>query len=179
MEITEEQLQAFLSSDAAKAILEQHVQASVEETEKKYKAELATKQAKLEELKKSAMSEKERADFELTQREGAIQEREAELQRVSLQSFAQKHVMQCNLSQDALPFVMGSSEGEILSKITALKSFISKQTQQKKSQTSQISNFYGKNPFSKEHLNLTEQGKLYRENPTLARQMAAQYGYEI
>lgn len=29
----------------------------------------------------------------------------------------------------------------------------------------------GKNPFSKEHFNLTEQGRLYRENPELAKQL--------
>ena len=31
----------------------------------------------------------------------------------------------------------------------------------------------GKNPWSKEHFNLTEQGKILRENPELARQLQA------
>lgn len=31
----------------------------------------------------------------------------------------------------------------------------------------------GKNPWSKEHFNLTEQGKIYRENPELAKQLQA------
>ncbi|WP_121640612.1 phage scaffolding protein [Virgibacillus sp. Bac330] len=33
-----------------------------------------------------------------------------------------------------------------------------------------------KNPFSKEHFNLTEQGKLFRENPELYKQLKAQAG---
>jgi chromosome segregation ATPase len=33
-----------------------------------------------------------------------------------------------------------------------------------------------KNPFSKEHFNLTEQGKLFRENPDLYKQLKAQAG---
>lgn len=37
----------------------------------------------------------------------------------------------------------------------------------------------GKNPFEKESFNLTEQGKLFRENPEQARVMAAAAGVEI
>lgn len=36
-----------------------------------------------------------------------------------------------------------------------------------------------KNPFSKEHFNLTEQGKIFKENPTKAREMAAEAGVEL
>ncbi len=35
------------------------------------------------------------------------------------------------------------------------------------------------NPFKKDSLNLTEQGKLLRDNPALARQMAAEAGVKI
>ena len=37
----------------------------------------------------------------------------------------------------------------------------------------------GKNPFEKESFNLTEQGKLFRENPEQARSLAAAAGIEI
>lgn len=37
----------------------------------------------------------------------------------------------------------------------------------------------GKNPFSKEAFNLTEQGKMFRENPEQARAMAAAAGVEL
>jgi hypothetical protein len=37
-------------------------------------------------------------------------------------------------------------------------------------------NFKGKNPFSKEHFNMTEQGKLIKENPELAEQLRAAAG---
>ena len=36
-----------------------------------------------------------------------------------------------------------------------------------------------KNPFAKETFNLTEQGKLYRENPEQARALAAAAGVTI
>jgi hypothetical protein len=36
-----------------------------------------------------------------------------------------------------------------------------------------------KNPFTKEHFNLTEQGRLYRENPIAARQMAKVAGIDL
>src|SRR5690606_36593585 len=38
------------------------------------------------------------------------------------------------------------------------------------------SSYTGKNPFSKEHWNLTEQGKLYKENPELYKHLKAQAG---
>lgn len=36
-----------------------------------------------------------------------------------------------------------------------------------------------KNPWSKEHWNMTEQGKLFKESPEKARQLAAQVGHKI
>lgn len=37
----------------------------------------------------------------------------------------------------------------------------------------------GKNPWSPEHWNMTEQGRLYRTNPEKARNMASQYGHKL
>ena len=39
--------------------------------------------------------------------------------------------------------------------------------------TAPVDNTYKNNPFSEEHFNLTEQGKLYRENPELAAKLKA------
>ena len=39
--------------------------------------------------------------------------------------------------------------------------------------TDPVPNEYKKNPFSKEHFNLTEQGRIYRENPELAAKLKA------
>jgi hypothetical protein len=40
-------------------------------------------------------------------------------------------------------------------------------------------NYTGKNPFAKESFNLTEQGKLFKENPAQAKEMAAAAGVNI
>ncbi|GFN35812.1 phage scaffolding protein [Tepidimicrobium xylanilyticum] len=39
--------------------------------------------------------------------------------------------------------------------------------------TDPVPDIYKKNPFSKEHFNLTEQGRIYRENPELAAKLKA------
>ncbi|WP_313132633.1 phage scaffolding protein [Anaerocolumna sp.] len=40
-------------------------------------------------------------------------------------------------------------------------------------------NYTGKNPFAKETFNLTEQGKLLRDNPVQAKELAAAAGYKL
>jgi hypothetical protein len=150
----------------------------------------------LDELKKNAMTDKERADYEKQQQEAERQRLEQELadREMKLKDRENRLIVRDKLDEAKLPqkladFVLADTEEAITERITTLKSMIDESVKAEVEAT--FKNHSGdpggsagtggssENPWSKEHYNLTEQGKLFREDPERARQMAAQHGYKI
>ena len=99
-----------------------------------------------------------------------------------LENYAKSQLNQYGLSSDALEFVLADDEAAVTSRILTLNKLINKGIAEKQQQSLSYSHQQAsseKNPFSKEHLNLTEQGRLFKENPIKARQLAAQAGIDF
>lgn len=150
----------------------------------------------LEELKKNAMTDKERSDYEKQQQElerqrleGELQDRETKLKDRENRLIVRDKLDEAKLPQKFADFVLADSEDSIVERVKTLKTFMDEAVQAEVQAT--FKNHSGipgggggaggsaNNPWSKEHFNLTEQGKMFREDPERARQMAAQHGITI
>lgn len=147
---------------------------------KKLKEQLKAEQQKYlsaEEIKKMELEEKERK----------ILEKEQALRTESNRMFAVKALKEAELDDgskdmfDLLDLVLGEDEEQISIKVEALKKYV------KKVKAKEVEAIYKKNgktpsigfdnnvknPYSKQYWNFTEQMKLERENPELAKRYRA------
>lgn len=166
------------------------------EDKKKIEGQFSDLSGQFEELKKNAMTDKQRADYEKQEQEKKAQALEKQLadRELDLKDRENRLVVRDKLDEAKIPqkfadFVLAESEEEITKRIASLKSHIdelvAEEVQKKfKDHSSNPAGNGGtggtdKNPWSKEHYNLTEQGKLFREDPERARQLASQHGHTL
>ena len=192
----EQQIQELLQSDAVKSAIAAQIQtASQVEADRvrtEYAKKLKAKDAELEAERIAKMTGEERAKAELEQERKALEEERAELHRIKIESAATTALAETALPLELKQFVIGENEQDVKNRATALAEFLKKEIQAGidkgleaefakhgyKPGGSQQQSSGEKNPWSKEHFNVTEQGRIFAKDPEKARQMAAQYGYK-
>lgn len=188
---SQDEVKVFLESDAFKEIIQKQVQSETDKVRTQYSKKNEQLEREVAALKTAQMTEEERKNHELAERERIIAEKEAELNRVRLENHASKVIAdeKRNLPSDALSFIMAENETEIENRAVAFQQIVDREVQKRLEAEfakhnyvpggTQQSSKTEKNPWSKEYYSLTEQGRLFRENPEKARQMAAQHGYKL
>lgn len=178
----------FLNSDEFKTIIAKAVQSEGDRIRTEYSGKLKEKEQELAALKAAQMTEEERKEEELRLEREALATERAELARLKVENHATKILADKKLPIETLEFVADEDETSTTTKIDKFTSLMDKLVQQKleeefakhgytpggssQSQTT-------KNPFAKETFSLTEQGKLVKENPELAKKLAAQAGIKL
>ena len=171
--------------------LERIIQARVDKlmaSERKEKAEL---KQQLEKERKANLTEAELKQMEIEEKEKALEEREKALTERQNREYAQRALREAGLDDGSetafalVDFVMGADEAEIDEKVKSFKELFNKAV------TAEVNKRFkengrtpqkgtnlngGKNPFTKEQWNITEQMAIEIQNPELAAQLKAAAG---
>lgn len=154
---------------------------ALEKKQKEWEQKLEQEKQEAERLAK--LSAKERQEEELTIREKEIDKRIKELEQRELKADAISDLKDKGLPADFADFLLANDAEGTLANINAFKTAfdeaVNEAVKEKLRQdTPKTGGGFGatKNPFSKEHFNLTEQGRLLKEEPELYRQLKAQAG---
>ena len=160
-------------------------QALAKEREKlmaQMREEIERERREAEELAK--LSERERQKRELEKEREKLEAEKRAFYRERMKLQAEQELLNRGLPTVLAPYVLGETAEETLNTITeleekwreALEAEVNKRlaTDVPKVGTGNVI----KNPFSKEHWNLTEQGRLYRENLQLYEQLKNQANYK-
>ncbi|HBC94402.1 MAG TPA: hypothetical protein DCZ10_16255 [Pelotomaculum sp.] len=180
--LTPEGVTAFLSTEEGKKLLQprldQHFTKGLETWKEKTLPSLLD-----EEIKKKFPAETEEQKRLRKLEEELASERQARV-KSELVNKATTLATQKGLPVELVSYFVGQDEDTTVSNITALENIwqqaIEKAVEQKFKDNGRTTPPGGgggsgqKNPWKKETFNLTEQGRLLRENPELARQMMAQ-----
>lgn len=148
--------------------------------EKEYNDKLAA--AKTEAEKLAAMNAEQKADYEREKREADIAKRESEITRRELRATALETLADKGLPKalaDILVFTDADSTKSSLDAVeksfrTAVEEEVNKRLKGSAPGGGGYSGSGEKNPFSKEHWNLTEQGKLFNSDPKRYEMLKAQ-----
>lgn len=145
----------------------------------------------LDKLKKAKLTAEELKDLEIQNREADIAERERALLEKENRLYAIRAIKEAGLddgsdtSLELVDFVMSEDTAVIDSKIKAFDQLLKKlvkievdKTFKANGRTPQTGNSAGKsnNPYAKDTFNLSEQMRLERDNPELAKQLQALVG---
>lgn len=178
--LTKEQVDEFLASDAAQQIIAEGVQAAISETKDKYEDKLKALNDEKERLQLEKMTEEERTQHELKKYKDKIEEQKTRIRQIALEGRATQLLTQYSLPLEAMELIASDDEITLVKRATLLSRLISTSAKQQQQQSAYSSfNSTEKNPWSKENFNLTEQGRLFRDNPEKACQMAAQHGIKL
>ena len=160
-------------------------QALAKEREKlmeQMREEIERERREAEELAK--LSERERQKRELEKEREKLEAEKRAFYRERMKLQAEQELLNRGLPTVLAPYVLGETAEETLNAITELEEKWREalETEVNKRLATDVpkvgtGNFV-KNPFSKEHWNLTEQGRLYRENPQLYEQLKKQASYK-
>lgn len=118
------------------------------------------------------MTELEKANKQIEDYKQKILDAENAKNQMQLEIAKTKLMNELGLDLKFADRVKGSNEEELKADIEAFKGMVGTvKTNLGTSFNPANANTSDKNPFTKEHFNLTEQGKLWKENPTLAQQL--------
>lgn len=178
IELTEEELAKKIESESDKK-LEKALQTARAKWEKEFQEKLEQEKKEAERLAK--LSERERKEEELKKREEEIEKRLRELELKELKTDAIADLNNKGLPSEFADFLLADDAEKTLENINRFKETFDKAVNEAvKERLRQDTppagggNIADKNPFSKEHFNLTEQAKMLKENPALAKQLQAQ-----
>lgn len=181
-------IEKLLSSPEFSTHLQKMVQSQTDKVRTEYSQKVKEKEKELEDLKLEKMNEEEKAKYrfeqaqkELDEKTKALNEREVALHTVD------------KLTASSLPLsfksiLAGSTIEETDERIktfetewnNALAEAVKERFKEKGGKPGAGKEEPGeRNPFSKEHFNLTEQGKLYDKDPEKAKRLAASAGTTI
>lgn len=158
------------------------IQSETDKVRTEYSKRLKEAQAEAERLAKEKMSEEEKAEFERQKLQKELEEKERALLERELNLLAVDLLTEAKMPLEFKEFVVGVDEETTKAKATTLKNLWNTALEQavKERFKEKGRNIHEtdttdttKNPWSKEHFNLTEQGRLLRENPELAKQLMA------
>lgn len=177
----------FLNSEEFKQIISKQIQAETDRVRTEYSKKLKDREQELEALKAAKMTEEERKQHELEQAQKALQEKEAALKSHENKLFLTSKLSDLKMPLDFMQFIPGNTEDDIAKNADAFKTLFDAEVKKAVEEafkasgyTPSASNGGGtKNPFAKETFNLTEQGQLFKENPELAKQLAAAAGIKF
>ena len=160
------------------------IQSETDKVRTEYSQKLKDAKAEAERLAKEKMTEEEKAEFERQKLQKELQEKEQVLLERELNLLAVDLLTEAKMPLEFKEFVVGIDDETTKAKATTLKNLWNTALEQavKERFKEKGRNIHEtdttdttKNPWSKEHFNLTEQARLLRENPELAatlRQMA-------
>lgn len=139
------------------------------------KAEEDRKQA--EELAK--LSEKERAKKELEIKEKELEEEKKKFYKERLELQTTRELGKLGLPIEFTEYVLGENAEETQTRIASFHKLWEEELEKRrigamKGKTPGGGTSGDKNPFSKEHFNLTEQGRIFREDPEKAKLLQKQ-----
>lgn len=177
---SQEELDKLLQAEADKRVTDALKKAQ-DKFEKEYAAKLEAEKAEAERLAKLSADEKEKALIEKTraeiaEKERALIARELELKTVDM-------LNEKSLPLDFKEFVLGGDEDKTVEKIERFSKLFNDSLEKAISEKLK-GNPPGKgiddpgkgikNPWSKDSFNLTEQGRILREDPELAKLLKSQ-----
>ena len=160
--------------------------------ERKKSAEL---QKQLERIQREKLTDEELKNVEIEEKEKAIAEREKAIADKENRLYAVKAIKEAGLDDGSdislalVDFVMGSDETEIDDRVKSFKKLFTSAVE--KAVNAEVTKRFkdagrqpqqgntlngGKNPFTKEQFNLSEQMRIEIENPELAAQLKAAAG---
>lgn len=134
-------------------------------------------------IARTKMSAEERAKAEQKDREDAVKKKEQELNHRLRKVQTQSMLIDKGVPTDLLPLVMGADDDETSQRLGLLDQYVNKKVQEateklmrgKQNPTNGsggITNVpASENPWTKENWNMTEQQRIYTQNPELAHQM--------
>lgn len=136
---------------------------------------------KQEALELAKLSEKERTEREFQKEREKFEQERKEFERKKLELDTKEVLSNEELPSEFASFVMGNDAESTLENINrfkekwqkAIEAEVNKRLATNKPKTGGQADVV-KNPFSKEHFNLTEQARLYQEDPELYKQLKAQ-----
>lgn len=159
------------------------IQSETDKVRTEYSQKLKDAKAEAERLAKEKMSEEEKAEFERQKLQKELQEKEQALLERELNLKAIDLLTEAKMPLTFKEFVVGADEETTKAKVKTLKTLWTEELEKAvkerfKEKGRDPHNPRGdddatKNPWSKEHFNLTEQGRLLRDNPELAKQLMA------
>ena len=176
--LTLEEVQRMIQSETDK------VRSEYSKKLKDAQAEAQRLATEAERLAKEKMTEEEKAEFERQKLQKELEEKERALLERELNLLAVDLLTEAKMPLEFKEFVVGVDEEATKAKVATLKKLwtdalekaVQERFKEKGRNPHEPSDANSvKNPWSKEHFNLTEQARLLRENPELAatlRQMA-------
>lgn len=148
------------------------------------KAEQEKKDAIDKAIARTKMSAEERAKAEQKDREDAVKKKEQELDHQLRKVQTQSMLVNKGITTDMLPLLMGADDEETSQRLNLLDQYVNKKVQEATEKLMQgkqnptggndsitTSVTSSQNPWAKENFNMTEQQRIYTQNPELARQM--------
>lgn len=181
--LTVEEVQRMIAEAVAKA-----EQSAADRVRTEYSKKNKELQDQLEELKKQKMSAEEKAEYERQQKERELQEKERELLQREVKLHTVDKLRELELPLEFRDILAGPTIDETNQRIEvfqkqwqdALKKAVDERFKQSGHDPGAgRGDNTTKNPWSKEHWNMTEQGKIYAADPQKARQMAAAHGITL
>lgn len=147
------------------------------------KADQEKKDAIDKAIARTKMSAEERAKAEQKDREDAVKKKEQDLDRQLREVKTKSTLIDKGITTDLLPLVMGADDDETLQRLGLLDQYVNKKVQEATEKIMRgkhnptggnggITNVpASENPWTKENWNMTEQQRIYTQNPELAHQM--------
>jgi hypothetical protein len=182
--LTSEEVQRMIAEAVAKA-----EQSAADRVRTEYSKKNKELLEQLEELKKQKMSAEEKAEYERQQKERELREKEAELLRREVALHTVDKLRELELPLEFRDILAGSDIEDTDRRIGVFQKMW--QDALKKAVDERFKNAGHdpgagrgghntvKNPWSKEHWNLTEQGRIYKEDRQKAIRMAAEHGIKL
>ncbi|WP_283595389.1 DUF4355 domain-containing protein [Limosilactobacillus sp. DJ3M12] len=148
------------------------------------KAEQEKKDAIDKAIARTKMSAEERAKAEQKDREDEFNRKQQDLDRQLREVKTKSTLIDKGITTDLLPLVMGADDEETSQRLDLLDQYVNKKVQEATeklmqgkqnptggngSMTTSVPS--SQNPWAKENFNMTEQQRIYTQNPELARQM--------
>ena len=134
-------------------------------------------------IARTKMSAEERAKAEQKDREDEFNRKQQDLDRQLREVKTKSTLIDKGITTDMLPLLMGADDDETLQRLGLLDQYVNKKVQEATEKIMRgkhnptggnggITNVpASKNPWTKENWNMTEQQRIYTQNPELAHQM--------
>lgn len=189
--ITQEIYDAALKTESNKGGLSEEdikklIQSETDKVRTEYAKKLKAEQDEKERLLKEKMTEEEKAKFESEKLKKDLADREAELTRREVALHTVDELRRLELPLEFRDILAGSSKEDTNARIkafadqwnTALKAAVETRFKDNSNEPGKGKGGggTGENPWKTETFNLTKQAQIMRDNPELAKQLAAQAG---
>ena len=183
VEFTPEQQKA-ISSMIAEKVAKERTKSAAKAQEVAQKAEQEKQDAIQKAIERTKMSAEERTEAERKDREKALEQERQDLARQKQEFKTKSMLVDKGITTDMLPLLMGADDEETSQRLDLLDQYVNKKVQEATeklmqgkqnptggngSMTTSVPS--SQNPWAKENFNMTEQQRIYTQNPELARQM--------